>query len=118
MDQLDISREAIKMLKYVKSHTVDDTDLCYKFGETAEIALNDLELQHLVDYNFDGSGHSATLFVTDEGQYFLKHHRAEQFSALKRSVLIPIFVTLATNGIIALSKQLFPLLQGLFSNSP
>ena len=116
MKSSDISSEAVKMLKYIKANRVDETALHSKFGQTAHVALNELETNYLVGYEFEADGTTHVIVPTDEGIYTLKNTSAERKELFLRSLWLPILVSFLTTLTVHGLQWLLPRLTEWFAS--
>lgn len=86
--------------------------------EALRAAVRYLEENGFIKYQRTTSGHTLGFYLDHKGLHYEELSKIEKIDFLKKSVLVPILVTMATNGIIALLKWLLPLIQGLLSHTP
>ena len=109
-----VNRREYKMLKYLKTvHT--DSDIVRKFNPSAIDTVLGLRQKELVMQFSDAK---FTFKITDKGMNAV--YDFKEFSRHQRitTLWLPIMVSIATNLIVVVLKQLLPLIQMIQSNTP
>lgn len=119
---MKFSPKTMQVLKYIDKHHVDTSHLKKKFGDTCHLRLQELQNAHVINYEFKPDGITHVIVPSIEGVHFLEDFKAEKHSDTKlfvrRSVIVPILVSLATNGAVFLAKWLLPLIGRLLTHTP
>lgn len=121
-----------RILKYMKTDSDNHSQKNYDFDadlekmaqavsaekEAVRAAVRYLEENGYIKYLRTNSGYNIAFYLDHKGLHYDELRDLEQKEFLKKSVIVPILVTLVTNGIIALSKWLLPLIRELLSRTP